>query len=54
MSFFMVLGALMAVCVVLEGPGNKLDFCTFWDLPLGPQDSEHMEVDGKNLIRGAQ
>ena len=25
-SFFVVLGALSAVCVVLEGPGNMLDF----------------------------
>ena len=24
--FLMVLGALSAVCVVLEGPGNRLDF----------------------------
>ena len=25
-SFWMVLGALRAVCVVLEGPGNRLEF----------------------------
>ena len=25
-SLFMVLGALRAVCVVLEGPGNMLEF----------------------------
>ena len=45
----MVLGALMAVCVVLEGPGNKLDFCIFWDLPLGPQDPVLMELEGKKV-----
>ena len=53
-SFFLVLGALTAVCVVLEGPGNTLEFRCILGHYLGPQDSEHMELEGKKLIRGAQ
>ena len=52
MSFWMVLGALRAVCVVLEGPGNRLEFLCILGSPLGPQDSENMELEGKNLILG--
>ena len=45
----MVLGALRAVCVVLEGPGNMLEFRCILGPPLGPQDSENMEVGGKKV-----
>ena len=41
------MGALRAVCVVLEGPGNTLEFRCILGPPLGPQDSEHMELEGK-------
>ena len=54
MSFWMVFGALRAVCVVLEGPGNRLEFWCILGSPLGPQDSEKMEVGGKKLHPGAQ
>ena len=54
MSFLTVLGALRAVCVVLEGPGNWLCFYGILGPPLGPQDSEDMDLGGKNFIHGPQ
>ena len=45
----MVLGALRAVCVVLEGPGNWLCFYGILGPPLGPQDSEDMDLGGKKV-----
>jgi hypothetical protein len=48
-SFWMVLGALRPVCMVLEGPGNWLCFYGILEPPLGPQDSEDMEFEGKKL-----
>ena len=50
----MVLGALRAVCVVLEGPGNWLCFYGILGPPLGPQDPGNMELGGKSSVRGAQ
>ena len=32
-----------------HSPGNKLDFCIFWDLPLEPQDPVLMELEGKKV-----
>ena len=45
----MVWGALRGVFVVLEDPGNTLEFRCILGPPLGPQDSEHMELEGKTV-----
>ena len=50
MSFWIVLGALRAVCVVLEGPGNTLEFRCILESPLGPQDPGNMELEGETLF----
>ena len=39
--------------MVLGGPGNRLEFLCILGSPLGPQDSEDMEVGGKKLHPGA-